>query len=148
MKTIGWIYLGSVLLDSVVSWVATYVPAAVTASNQLSLVVTALTLFAFVFAVVGKLKPRGIFFGISAFYCVMMVVSTVVMVALTVEKGPGELQNMELDPAKLSATFPWYAPVHLAMLSIWTLLAILALLAYGRAGHSDPDIVEADRAVG
>ncbi len=148
MKTVGWIYLGSVLLDAIVSWVATYVPAVVTASNQLSLVVTALTLFAFVFAVVGKLKPRSVFFGISAFYCVMMLISTVVMVALTIEKGPESLQNMELDPAELSATFPWYAPVHLTMLSVWTLIAILALLSYAKASQADVDIVEADRAVG
>jgi hypothetical protein len=146
MRTLGWIYLAGYALDAGLSAIASYAPGLVLASNLISTLMMLFTIVAFVLAVLGKLKPRKVFLALSGYYFFMLGFGFVLGVLLAVELGPQKLQGVDFNPQFLRQHYPWFEPVQLALLFVWTCLALYGLMSYGNSKGDSQQSVAPDSA--
>jgi hypothetical protein len=74
MRKFGWFFIIAYCIDAVVSPVATFTPAARSASSVIGYVLIPLCVVVFVLACMGKLRPRLVFIIPTCFYFFLIVV--------------------------------------------------------------------------
>ena len=132
MRTLGWVYLAGYALDAGLSVIASYVPDVMLASNVISTINLLFTTVAFVLACLGKLKPRKIFFLLTGYYFLVLGFGFAVGILLALQLGPQNLQGVDVNPQFLRQKFPWFEPLHLTLLFMWTCLAVYGLMSYAQ----------------
>jgi hypothetical protein len=132
MKTFGWIYIIVFCIDAVVSLAAYFVPGLEIISGLIGTILVLLSIVVFIFACLGKLIPRKIFFILSGFYLLVFVFGFVLGIFLIVKLGlPAVSQGITVE--FLREQFVWYGPLFMFLNIVDLLLSVYGILAYRKA---------------
>jgi hypothetical protein len=129
MRFVGLAYLVGVVGDGALSMLAMAFPALEGASDAFSILMLVLSAIVLVLAIIGRLKPRVVFFVPVVLYGALTATAVALAMAVTVKTG-GKRLSEDFGLHDIVALFPWVGPVNWVVLTLMMVIGTACLYRF------------------